>query len=302
MKKQFQYFILNVFSDNGIDGGNQLAVVPNAQELTERDMQKITKQFNFSESSFVVKNVNDQATVRIFTPSREIEYAGHPTVGTLHVLETIHRKDGNLPRSHIEIELKGGTVHGEIVSDKDKITFVGFSQKLANEVGKYTDKGRLAELIGLNQENIIGVEFSIYAVTTMKFLIVEISDPISLKNAKPRLEALVDKEFKDEDICVFIYCKGGLRGGDFKSRFFVPLYGIAEDPATGGVQSSFCLALLHAGYLKDNSVNEIVVEQGDEVGRPSKIYDKIEVRDGNLKSVVTGGNCYYFAEGVLSIE
>lgn len=302
MTQQYQYFILNVFSDDGIDGGNQLAVVPNAHDLTESEMQKITKQFNFSESSFVVKNTDDHAKVRIFTPSREIAYAGHPTVGTLHVLETIHQREGNQPRSQVEIELKGGTVQGEIVSDKIGISFVGFSQKLANKVGKYTDKSRLAELIGVNQENIIGHEFSIYAVTSMKFLIVELSDVKAVKNAKPNLQALVEKEFKEEDMCVFIYCKGGLKGGNFKTRFFVPLYGIAEDPATGGVQSSFCLALLQAGYLKDNTVNEIIVEQGDEIGRPSKIYDKIEVKEGNLKSVVTGGNCYYFADGVLFVD
>ena len=106
------YYIINVFSDVGIGGGTQLAVVPNAGEMTLEDMQQITKQFNFSESTFVTNQSDSEADVRIFTPGKEIMYAGHPTIGTLNVIENIYRKNTGKAREKYSLNLQGGSVVG----------------------------------------------------------------------------------------------------------------------------------------------------------------------------------------------
>ncbi|MHA2169441.1 MAG: PhzF family phenazine biosynthesis protein [Candidatus Kariarchaeaceae archaeon] len=302
MTRSYKYLILNVFSDLGLYGGNQLAVLPDADGLSDEEMLAITRQFNYSETTFVTQKINDEADVRIFTPGKEIEYAGHPTVGTLNVLEYLHRVTTGKQRDTLYLNLLGGRVKGSITTEKDNIGLVSFEQIPASVVSIFENRDKLLSLLGITQLDLFDDQpFYIIAVTTMKYLFVQVKDAATLARVKPDFNELSKDEFKEQDLNVYIFSNQGLDEGDLRARFFVPLYGVNEDPATGGIQSSFGLCLQVLGLLKDNMTNSIVVEQGYEMGRPSKIYNKFTVENGKLVKTMTGGNCYYFAEGELTV-
>ncbi len=296
-----KFYILNVFSDKGMEGGNQLAVIPNATDINDIQMQQITKQFNFSESTFVTNINDDEADVRIFTPGREINYAGHPTVGTLNVLETLHRKDGGKARNSFSLNLKGGKVLGSFNSNPDgSLGIASFEQIPAKFKENFVNRELILDLLGISKDDLYDdTPFQVNAVTAMSFLFVRVKDAEVLDSIKPDYVGLVQDTLKEKDICVYVFTMDTQDGGDIGARFFVPLYGIPEDPATGGIQSSFGLCLHKLGLLEDNSENEIIVEQGYTMGRPSKIYNKFIVEDGELVKTITGGKCYYFAQGEL---
>lgn len=291
-----EFFILNVFSDQGVTGGNQLAVVPDAAELTDAQMQAIAREFNYSESTFVTRQKGNEADVRIFTPGREIEYAGHPTIGTLHVLETLHRQ-ANEGRSTFDLNLKAGRVQGKFGNPDGDLEIVSFEQMPARLMGEFEQRSDVSDLLGTSAE-MMGPAL-IMGVTTMKFLFVRLPTAKDVDAVSPDLVGLGSGRFEADDISVYVFA--GERGGPFRARMFVPLYGIPEDPATGGIQSSFGLCLLQHQLL-DEGKNEVVVEQGDQMGRPSRIYNTFEVRDGKLVFTVTGGRCFVFASGRLRLS
>ncbi|MCE7736782.1 MAG: PhzF family phenazine biosynthesis protein [Candidatus Heimdallarchaeota archaeon] len=297
----FQYYIINVFSDVGIDGGNQLAVFPNAGKMTLEDMQQITKQFNFSESTFVTDHSDKGADVRIFTPGKEIMYAGHPTIGTLNVMENIYRKNTGKTRENYSLNLQGGHVVGTYSdTDRGDIEITSFVQVSADFIENFDNRKLILELLGINESDLADNKpFQINMGTAMRFLFIQVKDAEILANLNPNFSELSKGIFKKQDLCAYVFTTNARDGGDVRARFFVPLYGIPEDPATGGVQSSFGLCLNNLGLLKNDSVNEIVVEQGYEMGRPSKIYNKFHVKENKLVKTETGGRCFYFAEGEL---
>ena len=299
------FYILNVFSDSGIRGGNQLGVIPEAQGLSNEEMQTITRQLNYSECTFITSMNEEEADVRIFTPRKEIEYAGHPSIGTLYLIEWLNRKKTQNPRVSYKLNLKGGTIYGSYeVNDRkndNSLGIVKFEQVNANIIGEFDDRNKVLKLLGIQVNDLANdLPFYIISVTSMKFLFVHVKNADILRAITPDLNGLRSGDFKENDISVYVFCKSKENQSLVRARFFVPLYGIAEDPATGGIQSSFGLALLKHDILKEG-VNNIVVEQGAEIGRPSRIYDEFYVKEGELIKTITGGNCYLFSEGKLSL-
>jgi trans-2,3-dihydro-3-hydroxyanthranilate isomerase len=297
-----KYYIVNVFSDTGISGGNKLAVVLSAAELNDVQMQQIATQFNFSETTFITDLTDYAADVRIFTPGREIYYAGHPTIGTLDVLETLYRKENKEPRQQFSLNLRGGKVQGIFHSNPNDgtLAMTSFEQLPAKFIENFSDRQLILDLLGLSKEDLYDdLPFQVNAVTTMRFLFVRVKSAKALTNIKPDLIGLTQGRLKEKDINIYAFTTDAQDGGDFTARFFVPLYGVSEDPATGGIQSSFGLCLQKLGLLQDNSINKITVEQGYDMGNPSKIYNEFVVENGELVKTTTGGKCYYFAQGEL---
>lgn len=300
MTKSYDYHILNVFATSKLQSGNQLAVIPKAEGLTNDEMLSITKQFNFSESTFVTSETKTEADLRIFTPEKEIEYAGHPTVGTLNILEMIWRKKGNSPRKTIYLNLMKGKVKGTIQQGVGDTLDCWFEQLSPSHLTIFEDRELIATSLGINSDLIFpNAPFYVISVGTMKFLFVRLNRASNLNKLSPNSNLLSTGIFAQENINIYVFANGGLDGGDIRARFFAPLYGIFEDPATGGVQSSFGLALLQYGLLKNDSTNDVTVEQGYEMGRPSKIQNSFQIKDGRLVKTVTGGQCFYFSKGTL---
>ena len=300
---KYNYHIINVFSNKGITGGNQLAVIPDAFHMRNDEMQFIAKQFNFSETTFVVGEDENIYDIRIFTPQKEIPYAGHPIVGTISILEFLREKKTGKQRDTIYLNLKVGRIKGTIARDKNTILpKVSFTQLLSKNVGNYKKREKLLRLLNLKDADLAKeANLCINSVPGTQFLFVQVKSLKSLKAIAPQFSDLKAHEFKKDDLNVYAFTTTGDGEGSIRGRFFAPLYGINEDPATGSAQSPLGLCLLNSGMLKNNTNNRIVVEQGYEMGRPCKIYNRFTVEKGELTMVETAGNSFYFSEGQLNL-
>ena len=147
-------YVVNVFSEVGIRGGNQLAVILDASDLATEQMQAITRQMNYSESTFVTSQNNDAISFRIFVPTSEIPFAGHPTIGTCYLLEYLDRFEGNVARRSVLAKLKGGDITINIESRENTIEIVYMEQLPVNNLGDFDQPNLLLESTLLNDKAI----------------------------------------------------------------------------------------------------------------------------------------------------
>lgn len=299
MNKEF--FTVNVFSELGLRGGNQLAVILDAENLTEIQMQQITKQFNYSESTFVTNITPSGANVRIFIPEREIPFAGHPTIGTAYILETLWRKK-NKPRSEIVLNLKLGPI---TVTFNDKfgesVELCTMNQFPPKYLGKFEDRELIAEILGISTEEFIGnLPLLKIAPSDLPFLFIPVKSPDTMKNLKPNFQRIVD-EFDKIQGEPYVFTPQGIDGGDINARLFAPNSGVYEDPATGSAQASLALCLTKLNLIDHPKTGKysFVTEQGYQMGRPSKIYNELTFEDDNLIQTRTGGRNYLVSNGKL---
>ncbi|MEM9620043.1 MAG: PhzF family phenazine biosynthesis protein [Pseudomonadota bacterium] len=272
--RQYPIAILDVFAEQRL-AGNQLAVVHDAADLSTAQMQAIARETNFSETTFVLSHTAGQAEVRIFTPVRELPFAGHPTVGTAWELT---RGVGE-----IVLNLKAGPVTVEFADGIGWMTppAVTFSGELDTEAA--------ASLLGLNTDQIGTSTPVALAEVGPRFVLIPVRDLASLRQAALQVEArraLLDQGVPVDSIFLFTD-EPYATEADYAARMFFEASGIREDPATGSANTAFAAYLLrHHGAL-----GEVIVDQGVEMQRPSRLYLRVghplQV-GGRVQPVITG--------------
>jgi trans-2,3-dihydro-3-hydroxyanthranilate isomerase len=272
VSQQLPFTIVDVFAESA-RAGNQLAVVENAQALTQAQMQSIAREFDFSETTFVCSHSETRARVRIFTPAEELPFAGHPTLGTAWVL-----RDGN---EAITLELDAGDVPVEF---EDGIAWM---VPPAAEFGAELSAADAAEAAGVSVED-LDQEFAPIRVRCGPlFRLVAVRNLDVLART-----AMPTPAKRSTDDAVFVYCRGG-RGDatSFAARmYFFDGSAVREDPATGSANSAFAAHLLRMGRT-----GAVTIEQGFEMGRASIIYAKLGT------PLQIGGRVQPFARGSLSV-
>jgi trans-2,3-dihydro-3-hydroxyanthranilate isomerase len=303
----YRFLIADVFTDRAY-AGNQLAVLPEARGLATEAMQRIAREFNFSETIFALPPENPAFTrrVRIFTPMRELPFAGHPTVGCAVALASIGavKLDSN-GRARIVLEEGVGPIPITISAGRDRAwpLFAQFTTAKLPEKGPPAPAPRdLAAVLSLKEEDVLMGEFAPQGVSCgVPFLFVPLRDIDCVRRARMNLmewERAIKPYWAPE---VFLFTMSGERDGSHvHARMFAPGHDIAEDPATG----SACAGL--AGYLawRDASADGTCkwrVEQGFEMGRPSIIDIEADKRDGKVTAVRVGGHAVVVAEGTINI-
>jgi trans-2,3-dihydro-3-hydroxyanthranilate isomerase len=300
---KFRYLTTDVFTDTPF-GGNQLAVFPDARGIPEHRLQDVTREFNYAETTFVYPPSDPANTrqVRIFTP--EVPFAGHPNVGTAHVLAAIGAIPLTGDTTKIVFEEKVGLVPLEIRSKNGVPVFAQLSAPMMPEVGPPPpERAVLAQVLGLDAGDFLDAPWVPQAMSTgLPFVFVPLASLAAVARARVRMDAW-ESAFKGAwSAELFVFARGGERQGtNFHARMFAPGLSVPEDAATG----SACAAL--AGYLaardsRRDGTLQWTVEQGFEMGRPSILEVEADVAAGKVTAVRVGGSSIVVCEGMMSIE
>ena len=287
-------------------GGNQLAVFRDARGIPEHRLLDVTREFNYSETTFVYPPVDPAHArrVRIFTPGGEVPFAGHPTVGTAHTLAETGEIALSGDVTRIVLEEGVGPVPVVIRAEGGRPVFAQLSVAKLPEVGPPPpSRDELARVLGLEVDDLLGGEWSPQSLSCgLPFLFVPLHDRSAVARARIRMDAW-EATLRDAPVSeIMVFAPGGERPGtDYRARMFAPGLSVPEDPATG----SACAALggyLAARDLRRQGTLHWTVEQGFEMGRPSMLEVEADVVRGNVTAVRVGGATVMVSDGTMAIS
>jgi trans-2,3-dihydro-3-hydroxyanthranilate isomerase len=292
MKKAF--YQVDVFTEHPL-GGNPLAVFVEGEGLSDDLMLKVAREMNLSETTFLLPPSHPEADfdLRIFTPGKEIPFAGHPTIGTAHILwET-----GRIPPDQSTLVLKMGV--GNIkVSRGERGLFM--TQPPARFNQPYPSPVDVAQSISLPL-SALNETFPIEEVSTgFPALLVPVKNIKNMQSLELNLPAL-KKILGDIDM-IYVFTLETLQpDSTVHVRSFAPFIGITEDPATGSVAGAMAAYLVEHEIISEDQYSGIVIEQGFEMGRPSLIQGAVEKTEGKVTSIQVGGQSTTVIEGWLTL-
>jgi trans-2,3-dihydro-3-hydroxyanthranilate isomerase len=284
-----RFYTLDVFTDTPL-AGNPLAVVLDSVGLDGARMQAIAREFNLAETVFVSppSDARHRASLRIFTPGRELPFAGHPTVGTAALLALL---DGG-PDQIFGLEEKAGIVPCVSERRAEDRAFVRFRAPLLPEkLESQPDIIATAKALGVGPSEVLDVQRWSAGVP---FDFVELDSLEAL--ARARIGADFSDTFPDS-AAPYVRVEGWTK---WRARNFAPQVGIPEDPATGSAAAAFA-GLLNARARPGDGDHDIVIEQGVEMGRPSRIGVQLICEGVFLKGVEISGEAVIVSEGKLRL-
>ena len=298
---RYGYYICDVFTGTRF-GGNQLAVLPDAAGLSDRQMQQIAREFNFSETTFVLPaEAGHTRKVRIFTPTAELPFAGHPNVGTAFVLATtgaFGRLDSTLK---VTFEEKAGPVPLSVHRRPGGSIWCELTAPNRLSLGKTIPPGTLAAAVSLSPDAIVTRNhLPQVASVGLPFILAELRDRAALTQARSNpagIEA-VAREGVIPDVHLYIQSADEF---DIRARMFAPVDGVPEDPATGSANCALAGLLTHLKQERSGSFRWRIA-QGVEMGRPSVLEARTEKRDGAVADVWIGGESVLVSEGTIEVE
>ena len=275
MALTLRYVVADVFTDTPLTG-NQLAVFTDGRGLDDGTMQDLAREMNLSEAVFVLPaEAGGHVRIRIFTPVAELPFAGHPTLGSAFVLAQ--------PLQLIEIRLEtgAGIVPVRLEREGPRITFGWMTQPVPH----WRPYERAEEVL-----RILGVESELpvdWYDLGPSHVFVALRSPDEVAALRPNFQALA--EFQSGINCFAPVDE------HWKTRVFVPYIGVPEDPATGSAAGPFAVHLLRHGRIA--SGDEVEIEQGVEVGRPSRVFARVEGTPEAIDRVEVGGSAVIVARG-----
>lgn len=297
-----RFFTADVFTET-MFGGNQLAVFPEAEGIDARTMQAIARELNISETVFVFRS-SDPAhlrKLRIFTPAAELPFAGHPTVGTAFVLATIGHvplRDGG---ASIVFEEGVGPVPVSISTRDGRAGYCELTAARIPEEGPPPPPlEEIASALSLRPEDLRGDDLPPAGWSCgVPYLYVPVRDESALARARIDLPAWERSLAGWWTSSVFPFVlTGGKDGVDVKARMFAPAFGVPEDPATGSAAAALPGFLAGARGAESGTLHW-VVDQGLEMGRPSRLYVSCDRVGGRISAVRVGGWSVLVSEGRL---
>ncbi|HZI20413.1 MAG TPA: PhzF family phenazine biosynthesis protein [Pyrinomonadaceae bacterium] len=302
--RRLHYHRVDVFTDRAF-GGNPLAVFTNGRGLSGETMQAIAKEFNLSETTFVLPpdDPRHDYRVRIFTPDQELPMAGHPTVGTTYVLAREHMVRRDADEVIVTLEEGVGPIPVRVVYEGGEPVFAEMSQPLPVFGPRLEDRGLAAAMLSLGEEDLEpGLPLEVVSCG-VPFLYVPVRGLDAARRARPRADLIERAAGRGVPPEVFLFTREVVHDGStVHSRMFAPGLGITEDPATGGASGPLgCYLVRHGLVAAGGGAAEIVSEQGVEMGRPSFVFIRIEREGERITAVRVGGRSYYMGEGFLEV-
>lgn len=297
---RYRYFHCDVFTEH-LFGGNPLAVLPDARGLSDRQMQQIAREFNFSESTFVLPaEAGHTRRVRIFTPTMEVPFAGHPNVGTAFVLATAGELGPIENPLTVTFEEKAGLVEVAISKRPGGILWCEVAAPERLSLGKEIDAAAAAAAVSLSAGDIVTrAHPPRVASVGLPFLVVELADRGALGRARanvPALEAFAARGVTP-DVFLYVHSRDEF---DIRARMFAPLDGVPEDPATGSANCALAALLGQLDGRPEGSFGWRIA-QGVEMGRPSLVEARVEKKGGAVVAAKVGGASVLVAEGWIEV-
>lgn len=277
MKAAEPYLIVDVFTDTPLEG-NQLGVFTDARNLSPEQMQRLARELNFSETVFVLGSEHGgDARARIFTPTRELPFAGHPALGTAVVIGTAR----GLERVRLETGL--GTIPVQLSHENEAVTYGRMEQVIPS----WRSYDRPAELLAA-----LGIDASVLPIDAYPngplHVYVGLESEDAVAQLRPDIRALGEL---DE---VAANCFAG-SGRHWKTRMFAPGLAAGEDPATGSAAGPLAVHLARHGQIAFGE--EIEIRQGAEIGCPSVLYARAEGSAERVERVEVAGAAVIVARG-----
>lgn len=297
---QYKFYVLDVFTDKKFEG-NQLAVFPAAEGINDETMQQIAREFNYSETVFIT-SANEKKTknVRIFTPTAEVNFAGHPNIGAAMLLA---RKGEYYDEKEIDVIFreKVGNVPIRIYFENSEPCKAELSVAKLPQKGDSPSIDKIAKIISLDVSDIDQTLGPLSFSCGLPFLIVQINSLEKIERASLNLEQWKNHLSQTWAPQIFLFTKQTkFPDSSFHARMFAPGLGISEDPATGSAVAAL------AGYVfesteKKDGVSTFVVEQGFEIKRPSLIEMSFTSKKSKIDSIRISGNAVIFSEGQITL-
>jgi trans-2,3-dihydro-3-hydroxyanthranilate isomerase len=288
------YEIWDVFTDKPLQG-NPLALIPDASQLNDAQMQAIAKEFNLSETSFILSSEKADMKARYFTPSRELPMAGHPTIGTIFAL---HRQ-GKIKGESFRLELQAGIFEIGLERERDKLARAWMNQGIPKKISAIADKSIIAHALSLDNTDVMDLPIEFVSAGNPFLMVPLVSlDALARASLKPRAFEHVEGEhvvgvFAFTTATPHVKVRGRMFAGEGD--------GISEDPATGSAHGPLGWYMATQGLLEfqDNTI-EFMSHQGVEMGRSSELHVRVTKMENDF-SVSVGGHAILVGEGTLFI-
>ena len=291
--RSYRYRVVDVFTKQPLEG-NALAVFPDSSGLDDATMQKIAREMNLSETTFVspATRADCAANVRIFTPTRELIFAGHPTVGTSFVLLDEGLIPGNVER--FALEEKVGPVPIRVEPGERPLIWLT-TPPISS--GKTFDRERCAQALGLEQSDLLEIAPQLLSAGNSTIFI-GIKEKEAVDRASLNLQGMEAlKDGMPGALLIFVFAPTA--AGAY-SRMFAPEYGIVEDPATGSATGPLAAYMLSHGLAPGSAGTRFVSEQGTKMGRRSFLHIELRGEQG-ADGIEVGGYVTPVAEGTLRL-
>ena len=307
----YSFLQLDVFTDRAFCG-NPLAVFPDAEGISDEVMAKIAREMNLSETVFVLKSESDEVLrrLRIFTPAREIPFAGHPIVGTWAALareNLVPVPDGGNGWQRIFHEVGIGVLPVDIEFKDGHAVQVVMTQgkfEVLAEIDDAPEQAEVARALGLARED-LDENLPIQVITTgLSCLAVPIRTLAHLRDIRVNPELLTQIYTRHGGTGCLAFTRETIETGAARAhaRFFAPADNIPEDPATGSACGALGAYLIHHGALSlepEDGSYKFVIEQGDFINRPSRINLDVKGEAGHVEEVKVGGSAILVARGEM---
>jgi trans-2,3-dihydro-3-hydroxyanthranilate isomerase len=301
MTREYRFRQVDVFTDRVL-AGNPLAVFLDPDGLSDVEMQAIAREMNLSETTFVLPPARSAsaARVRIFTPRREIPFAGHPTIGTAYVLAC----EGHVPAGTRSLVLDEGIGPVEVLLEGDTAapTFVWMRQGAAIFGPALTNRAAVAEALGLGENDLLPNAPIQSGSTGSTFVFVPLRDRATVDQARPDVAQLLRLP-ETASAGVFVFAPDpDPAAGRVYSRMFAPhTSGVLEDPATGSASGPLGAYLVRHRLVASSAETRIVSEQGAQMERRSLVHIKGRLSGGELADIMVGGQVVSVLAGVLGL-
>jgi len=304
-RRSLKFYQADVFTSEPF-GGNPVAVFPDADGLSDDQLQQIAREMNLSETVFVLPPTDQAAVVRlrIFTPMQELPFAGHPVIGTFYLLAQLGRVPLTGVVTRLLYECNIGLFPVELHGEGMQIEHVVMSQPKPEFLDRVEDEEafyKLAISLGLPKYAVAEAKSPIEVVSTgLPVLILPIRTLTAVRSIRPDSSAITElcRRFGANGIMVFTTVTVE-PDSTVHTRMFAPAIGILEDPATGSASGALGAYLVHHRIIDVKPATEIVAEQGYAIERPSRILIQVDSSDGVIQTVKVGGECVMVVEGEL---